>query len=184
MPEENNLRGEPGTNPCRALGFGSHTLEYVVPHASTSSRYVIGLSVTSWRAGDLEVNAARLQVGIVPVDLHRSLVFYRDVLGLPYDGTIPLGEGRALHVFKVGDAVLKLLERPGTPTVGPSAVAFDDLTGVRWVTMDVHELDAAVERCRAVDAHVPTPPHERRPGLRFAVVNDPDGNAIELVERS
>ena len=70
------------------------------------------------------LGARALQVGIVPTDLARSMTFYRDVLGLEYAGPLPVGEGRTLHNFRVGDAILKLIESSGVaapqaPTVEP-----------------------------------------------------------------
>jgi catechol 2,3-dioxygenase-like lactoylglutathione lyase family enzyme len=130
---------------------------------------------------------SRLQAGIVPVDLGASVVFYRDVLGLPYQGTRPALEGRTLHLFTAGDSVLKLLETPETPEA-PSARApggpFADATGIRWLTLDVGDLDAIVSRCVRAGVHLQLAPTDLRPGLRVAIAEDPAGNAIELVERT
>ena len=129
------------------------------------------------------MKAHNLQVGLVPHDLQRSLSFYRDVIGLEFDGVIDLGEGRALHMFKIGDAVLKLWQSPDAAAEVPPA-EWDQMTGIRWVTFDVDELDEAVARCQAAGAPVPMPVTEIRPGLRVANIADPDGNRVELVERS
>ena len=51
-----------------------------------------------------------VQIGIVPRDLATSIAFYRDRLGLPYAGTLPVMEGRVLHLFTVPGGDLKLLE--------------------------------------------------------------------------
>ena len=125
-----------------------------------------------------------LQVGLVPRDLERSLRFYREVLGLEAADRIDLGEGRALHMFTVGDAVLKLWESPDAPAEAPSEPEWDQMTGIRWVSfdVDVDELDAAVARCLAAGEAVPMPATEIRPGLRVANLADPDGNRVELVE--
>jgi len=130
------------------------------------------------------MDVRNLQVGLVPRDLQRSLRFYRDVLGLEPADTIDLGEGRALHMFTVGDAVLKLWESPDTPIVAPSEPEWDQMTGIRWVSFDTNELDAAAARCLAAGEAVPMPPTEIRPGLRVANLADPDGNRVELVEWS
>lgn len=133
---------------------------------------------------------SRLQAGIVPVDLGASVVFYRDVLGLPYQGTRPALEGRTLHLFTAGDSVLKLLETPETSETSeaPSARAprgpFAGATGIRWLTLDVDDLDAIVSRCERAGVHLQLAPTDLRPGLRVAIAEDPDGNAIELVERT
>jgi catechol 2,3-dioxygenase-like lactoylglutathione lyase family enzyme len=125
-----------------------------------------------------------LQVGIVPRNLDRSLRFYRDSLGLPYTGGRPVLEGRVLHLFECDGGVLKLLELPAgvdspddTSPPGP----YHNASGVRWVTWNVDDIDETVKRCG--DAPVQLPVTELRPGLRVVILEDPDGNAIELVER-
>lgn len=130
-----------------------------------------------------------LQVGIVPVDLERSIAFYRDVIGLTYTGAVPVIEGRSLHLFAVGDAVFKLLELPAgspTPEVPSPPGPFHAATGIRWVTFDVDPatggIDAVVERI-GPGVVWQLPVTELRPGLRVCIVEDPDGNAVELVER-
>lgn len=127
---------------------------------------------------------SRLQVGIVPVDLDTSLAFYRDVLALPYAGTRPALEGRTLHLFTIGDGVLKLLGTPDPPSARAPGGPFAGATGIRWITLDVDDLDAVVQRCITASLSLQLPPTALRPGLRAAIVQDPDGNAIELVERA
>ena len=131
------------------------------------------------------MNASGLQVGLVPSDLQRSLMFYRDVLQLPPGDTIPLGEGMALHVFKVGDAIVKLLEQPTPVTAKPAAPRFE-MTGIRWFTfyLDPGDIDTAMQRCEAAGAEIEMPLTEIRPGLRVSLVSDPDGNTVELVENT
>ncbi len=126
-----------------------------------------------------------MQVGIVPRDLAASLAFYRDVLGLPYVGARPVIEGRTLHLFEFDGGILKLLEQPAdAPPVTEHAPGgdFQTATGVRWITFDVADLDAIVARCAGRRFQMPVT--RLRPGLRVCIVEDLDGNAIELVERT
>jgi len=124
-----------------------------------------------------------VQVGIVPKDLDASLRFYRDVLGFEYLGPVPVIEGRVLHRFDVDGGILKLVELPASgPLPGAESPPgpFQAATGIRWITIRVDDLDAFVERCAGWTLQVGVT--EIRPGVRFAIVEDPDGNAIELVE--
>ncbi len=126
-----------------------------------------------------------MQVGIVPNDLELSIGFYRDRIGLSYTGALRVIEGRVLHLFDAGGGgVFKLLELPENAPPpdqqsppGPFAAA----TGIRWITFDVDDIQGVAHRCR--DSYWQMPVTELRPGLRVAVVEDPDGNAIELVQR-
>jgi catechol 2,3-dioxygenase-like lactoylglutathione lyase family enzyme len=122
-----------------------------------------------------------LQIGIVPRNLEQSISFYRDTLGLNYVGARPVIEGRVLHLFDCDGGILKLLQLPAgseTPVHQPPGL-FQTATGMRWATMTVEDLDWYLDRCDRVQVGVT----EIRPGLRMAIVEDPDGNAIELVER-
>jgi catechol 2,3-dioxygenase-like lactoylglutathione lyase family enzyme len=127
-----------------------------------------------------------MQVGIVPGDLARSLSFYRDVLRLTARTPQPVMAGRVLHPFDVDGAVIKLIELgpdDGKPAVRAGAAPFLSATGLRWLTLDVDDLDAVVARADAARALWQLRPQELRPGLRVAIVEDPDGNAVELVEK-
>jgi catechol 2,3-dioxygenase-like lactoylglutathione lyase family enzyme len=129
------------------------------------------------------VHDGRVQIGIVPRDLARSLAFYRDVIGLPYSGPLPVLEGRVLHRFAVPGGELKVLEQEADPAaLAPSPPGpYHAAIGMRWLTLDVDDIDAIARRCG--DAPWQLPVVELRPGLRVGIVEDPDGNAVELVER-
>src|ERR1700680_180837 len=125
-----------------------------------------------------------LQIGIVPRDLERSIRFYRDTLGLNYVGARPGMEGRTLHLFDCDGGILKLLQLPDgvkTPTDESPPGPFQSATGMRWATMNVEDIGPYLQRCG--EACVQVPVTEIRPGLRMVILEDPDGNAIELVER-
>lgn len=125
-----------------------------------------------------------MQVGIVPRDVEASKRFYCDVIGLSYDGGRPIIKGRTLHFFAGHGGTLKLLELPdelGQPSEHAASGELSDALGIRWITFDVDDLDGIATR--ADGSPVQMPVTELRPGLRVAIIEDPDGNAIELVER-
>jgi catechol 2,3-dioxygenase-like lactoylglutathione lyase family enzyme len=127
-----------------------------------------------------------VQIGIVPSDLQRSIEFYRDTIGLPYKGRMPVREGRTLHLFDAGDGIVKLLERAdGPPSQASPPGPFDTATGMRWLTLDHDDLEGFAARVSAEcpDAIWQLPVAEIRPGLWVCILEDPDGNAVELVER-
>ena len=124
-----------------------------------------------------------MQVGIVPNDLEASLCFYRDVLGFEYLGPLPVIEGRILHRFAVDGGILKLLELPAgsaPPAAASPPGPFPAATVMRWGTLRVDDLDGYLQRCADQTWQVGIT--EIRPGVRFAIIEDPDGNAVELVE--
>jgi predicted enzyme related to lactoylglutathione lyase len=124
-----------------------------------------------------------IQIGIVPRDFEAAMAFYRDNLELPYRGSGPALEGRTLHFFEAQGGILKVLELgPGdpAPALPPPDQLYHAATGMRWLTLDVVDLDAVMKAVGDVPVQLPIT--EVRPGLRVAIVSDPDGNAVELVE--
>ena len=124
-----------------------------------------------------------MQIGIVPRDLARSITFYRDVLGFNYVGGRPVIEGRTLHMFEVDGGVLKLLEQPADAEPPSMHIpgSFQATTGLRWMTFDVDGIDDIVSRCAGRTFQMALT--ELRAGLKVCIVEDDDGNAVELVER-
>ncbi|WP_214404579.1 VOC family protein [Pseudonocardia lacus] len=109
----------------------------------------------------MEVLAAR--VLLHPVDMERSLAFYRDVLGLAVAREFPGGT-----VFFLGGGHLELSGSVAEPA-GP-AVAL-------W--LQVRDLAAAH---RELAGHVVREPRQEPWGLHEMWVADPDGTRIVLVE--
>jgi predicted enzyme related to lactoylglutathione lyase len=132
-----------------------------------------------WRPG-------HVQVGVVAADAHRLLEFYGEVLGLPFEQSLPIHEGLVLHFFAVGDARLKVAEvTPVPPALAPPG-GVEAATGIRWITLECDDLDAVVARCESAGVRVVMPPRQAPTdaGTRFTMIEDPEGNWIEIVQRS
>ncbi len=52
---------------------------------------------------------------------------------------------------------------------------------MRYLTIAVDDIDAAVADCVAAGAPVVWPLREVRPGVSIAMVEDPDGNWLEFI---
>ncbi len=48
--------------------------------------------------------------------------------------------------------------------------------------MGVDDIDAAVATCEAAGAPIPLPVLELAPGIRIAMIEDPEGNVVEFLE--
>jgi lactoylglutathione lyase len=82
---------------------------------------------------------------------------------------------------------LELLHRPGSTRgprpAGPGEAALTQTFG--HVAFDVRDLDAAYDRVVALGARpVMSPRQSPEPGVRMAFVADPEGNLVELLDRS
>jgi predicted enzyme related to lactoylglutathione lyase len=125
---------------------------------------------------------AKVEVGVVVRDADTMAAFYGDVLGLEevsgFDFT-----GGSMRRFLHGDAIVKLVATAPPPELsnppnGPAGGA----AGVRYISVAVDDLDASLERCTAAGGAVPVPKMEFRAGVHIAMVEDPEGNWIELVQ--
>lgn len=120
-----------------------------------------------------------LDVGLVSADAEPLLAFYRGVVG--FDALDPLtipGIG-TIHKLACGESVLRVM----VPTDAPEpddAERFSARAGLRYLTLEVEDIDAAVAAVREHGGSVALEPFELRPGRRVAQVADPDGNMIEL----
>ena len=57
-------------------------------------------------------------------------------------------------------------------------------TGMRYFTIAVDDIAAAVADCEAAGTPIVWPLREIRPGVTIAMVEDPDGNWVEFIQMS
>jgi catechol 2,3-dioxygenase-like lactoylglutathione lyase family enzyme len=123
----------------------------------------------------------RTEVGLVAAtdDL---VAFYRDVFGLDVLEPRKLPTG-VVHRLGHGDAMLKILV-PATPPASPPPPPdqFWDVAGMRYFTLWVDTLDTVAPRCAQHGGVVTFGPIELRPGVHTMLVQDPDGNVVEVME--
>ena len=58
------------------------------------------------------------------------------------------------------------------------------VTGFRYFTMIVDDLDDVIRRCTEAAARTAFGPVEFMPGVRLVIIEDPDGNCVEFVHRA
>jgi predicted enzyme related to lactoylglutathione lyase len=125
---------------------------------------------------------AKVEVGVVVRDADAMAAFYGDVLGLEevpgFDFT-----GGSMRRFAHGDAIVKLVSTAQAPELSnPPNGPAGNAAGVRYISIAVDDLDATLERCAAAGGAVPVPKMEFRAGVHIAMVEDPEGNWVELVQ--
>ncbi len=117
-------------------------------------------------------------------DLERSLVFYRDGLGLPTEGiTGTEFEDGAVVFFRMNaDLILALYPRPAlakdaqVPASPPSPSEFS----ISQVVRSMQEVDAVMQQAENAGAHITDPAHERFWGGYSGYFQDPDGHLWEI----
>jgi glyoxylase I family protein len=125
-----------------------------------------------------------LDVGLVTAEAAPMAAFYRDVLELPYLGEVTLPGLGVLRKFQCGHSLIKLLAPFEAPERGTKGAGFAGVAGIRYFTLTVADLAASLERCRRAGAPVLVEATTVRPGVMAAMVEDPDGNAVELMTQA
>jgi catechol 2,3-dioxygenase-like lactoylglutathione lyase family enzyme len=119
------------------------------------------------------------EVGIVSSDdeLVSFLAEVFDLERLPPE-EYPVG---TLHRLVMPGAVIKVMV-PSEPPAEPDGQDFLAVKGLRYLTMAVQDLDVVLARCRERSGRILLEPLEFEPGKRIAVIADPDGNTMEVLE--
>jgi catechol 2,3-dioxygenase-like lactoylglutathione lyase family enzyme len=128
----------------------------------------------------VELKKAAIDLGIVTTNGAAMLAFYRDTLGLKYLREMPMPGGGLMHQLACGDSVIKLVVLESTPAqAAPGGI--QGATGYRYLTMTVANITQIIEVCASNGHKVVVKERELRPGVRIAIVADPDGNWVEFL---
>ena len=122
-----------------------------------------------------------LDLGILASDIKASLNFYQNILGLEFVGISQVWFG-TMHRLRFGTSDFKLIEPKTVPPKG--AIGLEKQVGFRYVTFVIKNLSELCAELKAKGIEFALPEKEIRPGVRIAMVKDPDGNIVEFVERS
>jgi catechol 2,3-dioxygenase-like lactoylglutathione lyase family enzyme len=120
-------------------------------------------------------------VGLTVGDIDASRTFLTEVLGFTQGNVEAVPSlGTDKHEFSAGATTLKLWQIDDLEAhTGP----IQDYAGIRYLTAEVDDIDAVLSRARQAGQNIPHGPLEIAPGVQIAMVEDPDGNWFELVER-
>ena len=122
-----------------------------------------------------------VDIGIVVSDIKKSLAFYEDLLGLKKIGEMPLWFG-TMHRMGFGDSFVKLIDPKVVPQAGPKGLQHG--LGFRYLTFQVSNIDEICADCEKAGVSFEIKKQELMPGVTIAMVNDPDGNVVEFVQRA
>lgn len=112
------------------------------------------------------------QIAITVSDVEKALVFYRDVLGLPF----LFSPSADLAFLKAGDTRIMLSTPQGACKVGANSILYFKASGIEKLHAEIVAKGATDERAPQLAAKMPD--HE----LWLSFVRDPDGNLVGLME--
>ncbi|MGB5948780.1 MAG: VOC family protein [Parvibaculum sp.] len=121
-----------------------------------------------------------VDIGIVVRDIERSLDFYCGVLGLEKLEEVPLPFG-LMHRLRFGESFVKLVDPKTVPMAVPQGLMA--ALGIRYLTFAILNIDEACERFDRSGGTYEMEKQELLPGVVIAMLRDPDGNVVELVQR-
>ncbi len=124
-----------------------------------------------------------VDVGLLAEDIQRSLAFYEGTLGLKKIEELQTPFG-ILHRLRYGTSDVKLLDAKTIPPTDP--LGFNPQEGVRYrtsMTFEIQNISSLCPILKEQGVEFLVPETEIRPGTRVAMIKDPDGNLIELIQR-
>ena len=123
-----------------------------------------------------------IDLGIVTTNGPAMLAFYRDVLGFKYVREMPMpgAKGALMHQLMCGESMIKLVVAKSLPANAAPGGALGG-SGYRYWTISVSNIPELLEACSAGGHKVVVPERSLRPGIKIAVVQDPDGNWVEFL---
>ena len=130
----------------------------------------------------METAKDSIDLGIVVSDPARALAFYRDLLGMEQIGERELPGGGHMDRLLCGASVIKLSSFPKpreakAPPGGPFEAG-----GIRYFTISVPDLRSLVARLESHGVKPFMPIRDIGGGMTVAMVSDPDGNTVELLQ--
>ena len=132
----------------------------------------------------VDVKKAAIDIGIVAKDIDAMMTFYGETLGLQFEASIPMPGGGTMNRFKVGDSVIKVIELDLAAPADAATGGIRGAHGYRYWTITVGNLEACVDKAAASGAKIVVPAKVVREGITIAIIADPDGNWVELLEVS
>lgn len=161
------------------------------------SLFVCAIFITSFSYSQSNFSSKLIGVGVVVSDLERSLDFYTNGIGMVKAYSFNINEDFSKRSGLANGAptsvtVLKLENSPeanewklmsfGKKAARKKSKFIQDNTGMRYITINVKSLKPVIERLK--QKNVPflgVTPIPLNAKSHFALVQDPDGNFIELI---
>ena len=130
----------------------------------------------------VKLSKEALDVGLVSYNGTSMLGFYSQILGFEKIGEVPFPGLGVVNKFKCGLSQIKILVLENPPKNENARGDFTISSGYRYCTLNVRNLLDIVEDCTHNNHIVQIAPREIREGVTVAIIEDPDGNLIELMQ--
>lgn len=129
----------------------------------------------------VELTKDGVDLGIVTGNPDAMLRFYRDTLGLVQEPDTPFPGGGTMHRLWCGKSLIKIVAPDPAPKDTSPPAPITRATGYRYWTISVSNLHEMTDACAAAGYQVTMPVTEIRAGVSISMIEDPDGNWVELL---
>jgi predicted enzyme related to lactoylglutathione lyase len=122
-----------------------------------------------------------LEAGIVTGDVESLSTFYRDCMGFRVDSDMSFPQGRVVRMSR-GMGRIKLYGPTDPPRPPAVRETWHAEAGFAYASLLVDDADALCATATAGGANLLHPVTAHRPGARYALIADPQGNVWEILE--
>ena len=129
-----------------------------------------------------KITKPALDLGIITRDAAPMLAFYQQMLGLALESVIPMPSGGTMHRLRVGESILKIVQLDKQPAADGVPGGIPAATGIRYFTLHISNLQNVIDGFDQGGYKIVVPIKTIRSGVSIAIVEDPDGNWLELLQ--
>lgn len=123
-----------------------------------------------------------IDIGIVTSNKDSILNFYVNVLGFLNEAQIPFPGLGTVNKLSYGEGFIKVLVLDNEPKNQNPIGDFSISNGIRYMTIHLNNLIELINICSQNKVKIVNSGMIIRPGVTVALIQDPDGNLIELMQ--
>jgi catechol 2,3-dioxygenase-like lactoylglutathione lyase family enzyme len=129
----------------------------------------------------INFTSGTIDIGMVTTNDQEMLHFYQNVLGFQKEIEIPFPGIGVVNKLNYGAGFIKILVLEKNPlNINPTG-DFSTSNGIRYITINLSNLEEILDTCKTHNINIINPGTIIRPGVTVALIADPDGNIIELM---
>lgn len=125
----------------------------------------------------------RMEAGIVSHDAESLVRFYVDALGFEQRRVLRYPQGD-VHRLVCDAAECKIFQPADPPEAKPEHESWSHFRGFAYAALHVEDVRSVYDRAIAAGAGVIAEPYSPREDATVAIITDPQGNVLELLQEA
>ncbi len=131
---------------------------------------------------EVKLKNGALDLGIVTNNIGSMIAFYTETLGFKKIGEVPFPGLGVVNKLDCGKSQIKILALENPPAHENITGDFSTSSGFRYCSLNLDNLKEVIDSCISSNIKVVNGPMEIRSKVWVAIIQDPDGNLIELMQ--